>query len=125
LHAGLTADASLAVEIDDAVGSAEKRDGRADLDAGGVIAVIAAQNAEMPPHIRIAAFLNVLNPRAIYSDRNVVLFFASDGAGVTADAAVVIYEKAVAHPLFTIAVSSERPQINNARGPYNEFVILI
>jgi len=42
LHAGLAADAAARVEVDDAVGSPEERFRRADLDARGVLAVIAA-----------------------------------------------------------------------------------
>ena len=43
------------------------------------------------------AFLDVLDPDAKDPDRHVVLFFAGNGAGVTADTAVVVDNKTAAH----------------------------
>jgi hypothetical protein len=59
--------------------------------------MIAAQYREVAAGIGITAFFNVLYPRAIYADGDVVLFFTSDGTGVTADAAVLIDQESVTH----------------------------
>src|SRR5712692_629388 len=97
LHARLAADAAIAVEIDDAVGAAIERYGRADLDAGRVVTMVAAENTEVPPRIGIFALLYVLDPRAVNSERDVVLFLTGDRTRVAADAAVVIDDKTVTH----------------------------
>src|SRR5581483_5709956 len=97
LHARLAADAALVVEIDDAVGAAKERHRRADFDARRVVAVIAAQHREVPPRVRVAALLDVFDPRAIHADGDVVLLLAGQRAGMTADAAVLVDDKPVAH----------------------------
>jgi hypothetical protein len=85
------------IEVDDTVGSAKKSDGGTNLNAGSVVAVVAAEHREVPPRIRVAALFNILHPCAVYSHRDVVLFLAGHRAGVTADATVLIDNKSVAH----------------------------
>jgi hypothetical protein len=97
LHAGLTADTSLVVEVHDAVGSAKKSDGGTNFNARSVIAMIATEHREVSSRIRVAALFNVLHPCAIYAHRNVVLFFTGNRAGVTADTTILIDDKSVAH----------------------------
>lgn len=59
--------------------------------------MIASQYSEMAPSIGISAFFNVLYPSAIHAERNIVFFFASHRAGVTADAPVLIDDEPVTH----------------------------
>jgi hypothetical protein len=59
--------------------------------------MITAQHRKVPARIRIRALFDVLDPRAIYPDGNIVFFLAGNGARVTADAAVLIDNKSVAH----------------------------
>jgi hypothetical protein len=62
--------------------------------------MIATQHREMAAGIGIAALFYILHPRAIYADGDVVLFFAGDGTGVTADAPVLIDQESVTHGAF-------------------------
>ena len=64
-----------------------------------VVAVVAAQHREVPPHRGERALLDVLHPRPEVPDRHLVLGLARDRAGVAADAAVVVDQEAVLHAL--------------------------
>jgi hypothetical protein len=97
LHTRLTADAALVIKVHNPVGSAKKGDGGANFNARSVIAMIAAEHREVSSRIRVAALFDVLHPCAIYAHSDVVLFFAGNRAGVTADATVLIDHKSVAH----------------------------
>jgi hypothetical protein len=97
LHAALAPDAAVAVEVDDAVGAAVKRAGRADLNAGSCVAMIAAHDPEMAAGVRELALLDVLYPGAKHADGYVILFLARHRAGMTPDASILIEHKAIAH----------------------------
>jgi hypothetical protein len=73
LHAGFTAYASPAVEIDYAVIAAEESRHRAYSDAGRVLALIAPQNGKKPSRVRVFAFLYVLDPGAECTNGHLVL----------------------------------------------------
>ena len=96
LHARLAADAAIAVQVDDAVGSAIERDRRADRHARCRVAVVAAEHREVAPRVREGPPLDVLDPGAERAERHLVLLFARDGARVTADAAALVDHEAVA-----------------------------
>jgi hypothetical protein len=97
LHAGFAADAALMIEVDDAVRAAKQSHRRANLDARGIVAVVAAKDGEVAARIRVTALLDILDPGAIHSKGDIVFFFAGDRASMTADAAVLIDEKSLAH----------------------------
>ena len=97
LHARLAADAPLAVEVHDAVAPPVERDGGADRDARGVVAVVAAEDREVAPGVRIVSTLDVLHPCAEGAERNAILFLARHGAGVATDALPLIDDEPVAH----------------------------
>ena len=78
-------------------GRRNKRHGGADFNARRVVAMVAAEHREVPARVRVVAFLDVLDPGAIHAHRDVVFFFTGNRAGVTADAAVLIDDKSVAH----------------------------
>jgi hypothetical protein len=59
--------------------------------------MIAAQHRKVASGIGITALFNVFNPCAIHADGDIMLFLAGDGAGMTADAAVLVDEESVAH----------------------------
>jgi hypothetical protein len=96
LHARLASDAAAAIEIHNSVFAAEQRPSRADLNAGGIVAMVAAHHAEMAAGVGKFPLLDVLDPGAEHADWDVVLFFASDGAGMATDAPVVVNYEAVA-----------------------------
>jgi hypothetical protein len=97
LHAGLTADTALVVEVDNAVVSAKKRYGGTYFNTRSVIAMVATEHREVSSRIRVAALFNILHPCAIYAHRDVVLFFAGNRAVMTTDATVLIDYKSVSH----------------------------
>src|ERR1700756_4064334 len=97
LHAGFAANAAFVIEIDNAIRPSEQGHRGTNFNARRIVAMIAAQHREVAAGIGITAFFNVLYPRPIYPDGDVVLFFTSDGTGVTADAAVLIDQESVTH----------------------------
>jgi hypothetical protein len=97
LHAGLAADASFAVEIDDAIIPPIKRDRRADVNTRSIVAVIASQYGKMTFCVGKLTFFDVFDPRPINSNRDIMLFLAGYCTGMTADAAILVDDKAVAH----------------------------
>ena len=97
LHTGFTADAAVGTEVNDAVFALIHRGDGADGDAGRILAVIAACDLKHAPRIGIRALLDVLDPRTIYAERNVVLRLAGHRAGVAADTLAVIDDKSVSH----------------------------
>src|SRR5262245_29086064 len=97
LHARLAADAAVAVEVHDPVGAPVKSDGGADGDARGVVAVIAAHHGEIAPRVGEGALLDVLDPRAVDPEGNLVLLLAGIGGTVGAVACPLIDHKSVAH----------------------------
>ena len=86
LHAGLAADAAVAVEVYDAVVAAKQRGHRADGYARRVFAMVASHHREEAARVGVLAFLDVLDPGAKRAERDFVLGLASDCAGVTANA---------------------------------------
>ena len=97
LHARLTADAALVIEVNDAVGAAKQRHRRANLDARRVVAVIAAQHRKVASGVWIDTLLDVFDPGPVNSHRDVMFFLTGNRAGMTADAAMLIDEKSVTH----------------------------
>jgi hypothetical protein len=87
----------LIVEVDDPVGAGEKSAGRTDRDARRVIAMITPQNREISADVRERPLLDVFHPSPKIAERHFVLGFARDGAGMAADAAAIIDNKAVFH----------------------------
>src|SRR5260370_361757 len=65
--------------------------------AGGVVAVVAAHDAEVAPGVREHPLLDVLHPRAVHPERDLVLLLAGHRAGVTADALALVDDEAVSH----------------------------
>lgn len=96
LCARLTADTTAIVKIDDAVLSCKQcRDGT-DLDARRIGAMVAAHNRKEPARVRKRPLLNVLDPRAIHANRNLVFRLACNSTGVAADTfSVVDYESKI------------------------------
>ena len=69
----------------------------ADLDARGVFAMIAAEDAEMTARIRERALFDVFDPGAEDADGDLMLFLAGHRAGVTPDTSVLVDDKTVWH----------------------------
>jgi hypothetical protein len=97
LHAGLTTNAAIGIEIDNSIFTLVHRRHRTDGDAGRLLAMVAARHLKHASRIRKDSLLNVLNPGSIDAYRHLVLSLASDGAGVASDALAVIDYKAVFH----------------------------
>jgi hypothetical protein len=97
LRARFAADAAAIVEIDDAVLSCEEGGNRANLHAGRVSAVIAPHDRKQASRIGKAAFFDILDPRAINTDRYFVLGLAGDGACMAPNAFPVVDKEAEIH----------------------------
>jgi hypothetical protein len=97
LRAGFTADAAATVEIDNAVLSRKQGRDRTDLHARSVGAMIAPHYRKKAPRIRETSLFNILYPRTINADRNLMFGFAGNGARVAADALSVIDNEAKIH----------------------------
>ena len=97
LHARFAADATVGIEIDDAVRAQKQRRNRADLHAGRIGAVVAAVNGERTARIGERSLLHVLDPGAVDPQGDVVFRLAGHRAGVTADAAAIVDDKSVIH----------------------------
>ena len=97
LHAALASDAAPRIEIDDAVFACVQRRHRADLHAGGVLAVVAPHDGEVPGRVRIGPLLDVLHPGPVDAEGHLVLGLARDRAGVAPDTLPVVYDETVLH----------------------------
>ena len=61
--------------------------------------MVAARDLKYAARVREHAFLDVLDPGPVHTQRHLVLGFARHRAGVTTDALAVIDYEAVFHPL--------------------------
>ena len=93
LSAGFAAYASAAVEIDDPILSGKQCRNRTDLNARSVGAMVAPHHGKQPASIGKCPLFDVLYPRAVYADGDLVLGLAGYGTCMAADAfSVVDYE---------------------------------
>jgi hypothetical protein len=90
LHAGFAADAAAIVKVDNPVVAPIQGRDRANLNAGGVVAVIAPHYRKESAGIGEFTLLNVFDPSSVDANRNVVLRLAGHRAGVAADTATVV-----------------------------------
>jgi hypothetical protein len=97
LHAGLATDTSPVIEINDSIGTPVKSASRTNFRAGRIIAVIASHHPKMPRCMREFTLLDVFHPSPKNTPRHLVFLFASDRAGMTPDATVLIDNKTVSH----------------------------
>ena len=95
LHAGFAADANARVELDDAVCALIHGSDGTDAHAGRVGAMVAARHLEAASHVGVETRFDVLDPRAIHTQRHLVLGLARSRTGVTADTFGLVNEKAV------------------------------
>jgi hypothetical protein len=97
LHASLATNAALVVKINDSVGPPVQGAGGTDFRARRVIAVVAPHHSEVTGGMGKLALLDMLDPSAKYTNRHLVLLFARDRAGVTANATILIDDESVSH----------------------------
>jgi len=120
LHAGLAANATVGIEIDDPVLALIHRGHRTDGDAGRLLAMIAARDLEYPARVRENAFLHVLDPGPVHSHGHLVLGLARHRTSVTTDALAVIDYETVFHPQ---EISTQKSQ--SYLGPIKRGVTLV
>jgi hypothetical protein len=99
LHASLATDAAVVIEIYNPVSAPVQCSRRANLDAGSVVAVVAAEDAKMPASMWKLALLDVFHPGSKHTHWNLVFFLAGYSASMTSDAAVLVDYKAVTHKI--------------------------
>ena len=97
LHARLTSNTPVAVEIYNSIVSGKQRFRWTDAYAWGVGAMITPSNGKYPSRIWKSSFLYLLYPGPIDADRHIMLGFASDCASVASDAFSVVNDKSKFH----------------------------
>jgi hypothetical protein len=107
LHTGFAADAATGIEIDDAVRAFIERARRANRHTWRVITVIAAVHEKIATGIRELAPLDVLDPRAIHADGDIVFSFTGNGAGMAPDAFALIDDKGILHCMESLSFASK------------------
>jgi hypothetical protein len=108
LHARFAANTAVSVKIDNAVRSAEQGNSRTDLNAGRIVAMVAAQDSKVAGRVRKRSLFDVLDPGTIDSDGNTMFCFACHRAGVATNAAMLVNDESEAHdPLFLAKLIKE------------------
>jgi hypothetical protein len=97
LHARLATDATVSVEINYRVVSAEKRRYGANGYTRRVVAMITPEHGKKSPRVGILSLFDILNPGAKAAQRDFIFRFACNCAGVTADAFAVVNYEAISH----------------------------
>jgi hypothetical protein len=97
LHTSFTANASIAAEIHDAVFALPQSSHRTNFYAGRVRAVIAPLHGENSASAGEFSFFNVLHPRSIDSNWQLVFLFACNGTSVASNAFAIVDDEAVIH----------------------------
>ena len=97
LHARLAPDAAVGIHIHDAIGTLAKSARGADLDAGGLSALVTAQDREAAANLWELADLGVLHPGPKAPQGDIVLRLAGDRARVASDAARVVNDESKLH----------------------------
>ena len=99
LHARLAADASVRVEIDNAVFALIHRGHRADGDTRRIFTVIAAGDLKNAAGVGKRALFDVLHPSAIYGEDTWFSVLHATVQSVTADTLAVIDDESVLHSM--------------------------
>src|SRR5579859_1029769 len=95
LHTRFAANTAIGVKINDAILPLIQSAGRADLDAGSVITMIAAVDQEIAARVGEFSALDILHPGAIDTDRYIVFGFTGNCTGVTANALALVNHKSI------------------------------
>lgn len=95
LHTRFAADAARIVEIDDAIFALIQCFRRANLDARSVITMIAAIDEEIAARIGELAPFDVLDPRAIDAEGNIMFSLTRNRTGMAADTLALVNNKCV------------------------------
>jgi hypothetical protein len=93
VHARLTANAVVVLEIDNAILSAKQRVRRADRHTRSVFALVASHHREVPTCVWKVASLDVLHPCTIDAKRYIVFALARNRAGMAADARITVEQE--------------------------------
>ena len=95
LHAGPAADAGITIDVDDPVRPFRKSVYRADRDARRIRAMVAPLNQKVTLDPGVFPDLHILDGCTEVAYRNVVLLLAGGRAGMTADARLMVDDKAI------------------------------
>jgi hypothetical protein len=102
LHTRFATNATVFVEIDDAIGSKIQGFDRTNLHTRRVSAMIAAHHRKKTAGIGESPFFDLLDVRSEHPDRHFMFRFASRRTGVTANTFAVINNESVFHKLILI-----------------------
>ena len=105
LCAWFAADAAIIVEIHNAVRTRVQRLGWANLNARSMLTMITAHDWKHTARVRELPLFYILNPGPIDPNRNIMLCFTSNRAGVAADAVAIVDYESKIQIIFLIRVS--------------------
>jgi hypothetical protein len=97
LHTGFASDADTRVELDDAIVTLIHGCDGADAHARRVGAMVAARHLKAAAHIGKRACLDILDPRAVHTQRHLIFGLTRGAARVTSNALALVNEEAVIH----------------------------
>jgi hypothetical protein len=83
----------------------------ANILAGRVVALVAKDREKLPAGMREYAFFDFFDPASPYADGDVMLGFASDRAGVTANALIEINGHRVLHKFLPCSLDMPRSEM--------------
>lgn len=107
LHTSPATNACVTIDVDNPIFALRERIDRTDRYARRVGAMIAALNQEQPLNIGERANLGVLDRGPKPPDGDIVLGFAGDGAGMAADAGLLVDDEPVLHGRILLGVGPE------------------
>jgi hypothetical protein len=97
LHARFAAYAPIAIKINYAIFSLPESGDRANFHTGSVRAMIATLHRKNSAGAWKFTLFDVLNPRAIYADRQVMFLFTGNSTGMTSNALAIVDDEPVVH----------------------------
>jgi hypothetical protein len=97
LHAGFTSDAAVIIKINNTISARMKCGGWANFYTRRIGAMVTSMDGKLPSVVWELTLFYIFHMSTIHTDGNIVLTFASNGAGMATDAHSIIYYKSVIH----------------------------
>ena len=96
IHAPLTTNAAVVVEVHHPIGSSKQRRGWTNVHTRCILTLVATHDRKVSSGVRELALFDVFNPSAIYTQGDIVFALTRDGARVAPNASLAIEKKSEA-----------------------------
>jgi hypothetical protein len=106
LHTGFTSDTAVTIKIHNTIRPSMKRGCGANFYTGCIGTMVTPVDRKFPSVVRKFTLFDIFHMGAIHTKGHIVLTFASNGTGMTANAHSVIYYKSVIHFILYSATES-------------------